>query len=334
MASTGLELSIVAPCQNIGGRIGDIYADLTKAARAATGWSYEIIFVDRGSMDGTWKKLQAMVENDPRVRAVKLPSHASTLDAFEAGVGAGTGARVLTLDFSRGDSAQTANEMLRLMDSGAAVVAGARQAKTRPTLTARAGAKLRALVDGRPSLALQGSQLMKRDIAEELAPLRGRARAEMEDIFKRTVNWVDFTYREDHEAKPAAAIAWVRSIAQGAAARVAQPVAGLVEAGILVGAIGTTLAAHSAINPAAYTWDANLAAYLMAPAGLALLASVLLEPFTGYFTQETASVAACVKAQAVSEETFTPLPAPAEESEESLDDLLIGSFASALPEAA
>src|SRR3954453_6542641 len=63
------ELSIVVPCYNEQDNVEAMYEALTAQASAAVS-SYEIIFIDNKSSDGTRELLRQICERDDRVRAI------------------------------------------------------------------------------------------------------------------------------------------------------------------------------------------------------------------------------------------------------------------------
>jgi len=91
---------------------------------------YELVLVDDGSTDRTWSILQALVERDPRVVAVKLARNHGQALALAAGLSVCRGQRVLIIDADLQDPPELLPEMMRLMDAGADVVYGQRRRRT------------------------------------------------------------------------------------------------------------------------------------------------------------------------------------------------------------
>jgi len=67
-----LGLSVVVPCFNEAAGISELYRRLKNACREAVGDDHEIVLVDDGSTDGTWRQIGAFAEADSRVVGVKL----------------------------------------------------------------------------------------------------------------------------------------------------------------------------------------------------------------------------------------------------------------------
>src|SRR2546421_3253020 len=58
----------------------------------------EILLVDDGSKDGSWKAIEALVAKDPRVRGVKFAKNCGETAASDAGLRAARGQYVVTMD--------------------------------------------------------------------------------------------------------------------------------------------------------------------------------------------------------------------------------------------
>ncbi len=90
-------LSIVVPVYNEEGNVEPLYEELSTVARS-TGRSYEIVFVNDGSRDGTLARLEAIVARDPAFRVVDLDGNFGEASALCAGFAAARGDVVVTLD--------------------------------------------------------------------------------------------------------------------------------------------------------------------------------------------------------------------------------------------
>src|SRR5579872_1926325 len=124
--STRPALSVVAPCYNEEGvlpeflrRLGVVLDDLKTTS--------EIVLVDDGSRDGTWKLLTEAAAADSRVVAVRLMRNHGHQLALTAGLSICRGERILIIDADLQDPPELLPEMLALMDQGADVVYGQRR---------------------------------------------------------------------------------------------------------------------------------------------------------------------------------------------------------------
>src|SRR5260370_18790960 len=85
------DLSIVVPLYNEEANIEELYARLTHVLRDL-GKGYELIFVDDGSRDGTFKLLARMQAKDDRVHLLRLRRNFGQTGALAPG-----------FDFAQGD---------------------------------------------------------------------------------------------------------------------------------------------------------------------------------------------------------------------------------------
>jgi len=95
--TTGVpDISVVLPAHNEAGNIAPMCATLT-AILAPLG-SYEIVFVDDGSKDGTLAALRAAAAADPRVRYVSFTRNFGHQPALRAGLRYSRGRGVVVMD--------------------------------------------------------------------------------------------------------------------------------------------------------------------------------------------------------------------------------------------
>ncbi|MGD0540817.1 MAG: glycosyltransferase, partial [Tepidisphaeraceae bacterium] len=69
-----LKLSICVPVYNEAENLPLLHQEIVKAIDPA-GISAEIILVDDGSTDGSWRAIESLVAKDPRVRGIKFKSN-------------------------------------------------------------------------------------------------------------------------------------------------------------------------------------------------------------------------------------------------------------------
>lgn len=86
-----MDLSIVIPIKDEQDNLRPLH-DRLVAVLAALGKSYEIIFVDDGSSDGSYQVMDELADLDPSVKVVRLRRNFGQSAALQAGI-----------DFSRGD---------------------------------------------------------------------------------------------------------------------------------------------------------------------------------------------------------------------------------------
>src|SRR4051794_7173844 len=89
--------SIVVPFHNEQENVPTLY-DRLKAVMEATGETFELIFVDDGSRDSTFRLLEEIAAIDSRVAVVKLRRNFGQTSALAAGFDNATGDWVIAMD--------------------------------------------------------------------------------------------------------------------------------------------------------------------------------------------------------------------------------------------
>jgi dolichol-phosphate mannosyltransferase len=110
------ELSIIVPVFNEADNIAPMVREVT-AAFANTGTSYELVFVDDASTDGTWTQIQEAQRADSRVRGLRHARNAGQSAAVWTGIQNTTTPLVATLDGDlQNDPADLPNLLRELKD--------------------------------------------------------------------------------------------------------------------------------------------------------------------------------------------------------------------------
>ena len=92
-----LGLSVILPAYNEAESVEPLY-EATVRAVEPMGTSFEIIFVDDGSSDGTFARCAALAARDPRVTVIKLRRNYGQTPAMVAGIDHARGAILITMD--------------------------------------------------------------------------------------------------------------------------------------------------------------------------------------------------------------------------------------------
>jgi undecaprenyl-phosphate 4-deoxy-4-formamido-L-arabinose transferase len=91
--------------------------------------SYELIFVDDGSRDGTFAALERLHEEDPRVRAVRFKRNFGQHPAMHAGLARARGDIVVTMDGDLQNAPEDIPRLLEAVEAGNDVASGRREAR-------------------------------------------------------------------------------------------------------------------------------------------------------------------------------------------------------------
>jgi polyisoprenyl-phosphate glycosyltransferase len=125
MSDKDIELSVLVPCYRDEAGLSELHRRL-KAVCDGLRVSYELIFLDDGSPDRTWKEISELARRDERVVGIKLSRNHGHQLAVTAGLQLAKGNRVLIIDSDLQDPPELLPEMMRLMDEGADNVYGQR----------------------------------------------------------------------------------------------------------------------------------------------------------------------------------------------------------------
>jgi dolichol-phosphate mannosyltransferase len=118
---TSPEISVALPVFNEAENLDELKDRLVKALEAA-GRSWEIVFVDDGSRDGSFERMAAFARADPRIRALRFSRNFGHQMALTAGVDAARGRVVAVMDADLQDPPELLGEMLAKIDEGYEVV--------------------------------------------------------------------------------------------------------------------------------------------------------------------------------------------------------------------
>jgi glycosyltransferase involved in cell wall biosynthesis len=98
-----MQLSLVIPLFNEEESLPELEAWIRRVMEA-NGFSYEIVFVDDGSTDGSWRVIEGLIAQNPCVRAIKFRRNYGKSAALNTGFQASKGKVVVTLDADLQDS--------------------------------------------------------------------------------------------------------------------------------------------------------------------------------------------------------------------------------------
>ena len=119
-------VSVVVTVLNEEGAVDELYRRIAAALDGR--WHWEAVVVDDGSTDGTWARLAALHERDPRWRAVRFKRNFGQHPAMHAGLARARGARIVTMDGDLQNEPEDIPRLLAALDR-AEVASGRRVAR-------------------------------------------------------------------------------------------------------------------------------------------------------------------------------------------------------------
>ena len=110
------ELSIIIPLLNENDSLVPLYEWIVKAMNGKT-TSYEVIFIDDGSTDGSWETITSLAKDYPEVSGIRFSQNYGKSQALHAGFEAAKKEFVATLDADLQDSPEELPEMIHTLQS-------------------------------------------------------------------------------------------------------------------------------------------------------------------------------------------------------------------------
>ncbi|MBI6117037.1 glycosyltransferase family 2 protein [Salegentibacter maritimus] len=119
-----MQISVVIPLLNEEQSLTELYNWIAKVMRSNS-FSHEIIFIDDGSTDGSWKTIEALVKNDNAVKGIKFNRNYGKSQALHAGFLRAQGDVVITMDADLQDNPEEIPELYQLIkEQGYDLVSG------------------------------------------------------------------------------------------------------------------------------------------------------------------------------------------------------------------
>ena len=131
---TSVECSIVVPLYNEALTLDELYKRLT-ATMQQTHLSYEIVFVDDGSTDGTTDAIKQIADKDVHVTSIELRRNFGQTPALAAGLDAARGEIIISMDGDLQHIPEEIPNFLEKINEGYDVVSGWRKVRVDNAMT-------------------------------------------------------------------------------------------------------------------------------------------------------------------------------------------------------
>jgi dolichol-phosphate mannosyltransferase len=130
MSSPGrgnVDVSIVIPARDEAPTIAPLVDEIAEAMSQRPDLSYEIVFIDDGSTDGTWEQIENVVDklgDGGNVSAIQFRRNFGKAAALSTGFETATGKIIITMDADLQDDPNELPRMLAELDNGRDLVTG------------------------------------------------------------------------------------------------------------------------------------------------------------------------------------------------------------------
>lgn len=127
-----IDITIVVPLYNEAESLPELHAWISRVI-AEHGYSYEIVFVNDGSTDGSWQVIEGLAATDGHVHGIKFRRNYGKSPALFCGFREARGNVVITMDADLQDSPDEIPELYRMItEEGYDLVSGYKQKRYDP----------------------------------------------------------------------------------------------------------------------------------------------------------------------------------------------------------
>ncbi|WP_304297136.1 glycosyltransferase family 2 protein [Porphyromonas gulae] len=112
-----MDISVVIPLLNEAESIPELFAWIRRVMNEH-GYSYEVVFVDDGSTDGSWSVIERLRAEHPEVKGIKFRRNYGKSAGLQCGFARTQGQVVITMDADLQDSPDEIPELYRMVTEG------------------------------------------------------------------------------------------------------------------------------------------------------------------------------------------------------------------------
>ena len=119
-----MNLSIVIPLLNEEESLNELYRWIAQVMQS-NGFLYELIFIDDGSTDNSWKIIEKLSSENPEVKGIRFQKNYGKSQALHAGFAMAKGDVIITMDADLQDSPEEIPDLYKMItDKGFDLVSG------------------------------------------------------------------------------------------------------------------------------------------------------------------------------------------------------------------
>lgn len=119
-----MQLSVVIPLLNEQESLKELHHWLSEVLEA-NGFSYEILFIDDGSTDGSWEEIYTLSRKHTQVKAIRFSKNYGKSQALHAGFAMAQGDVIITMDADLQDNPEEIPELYKMIiEEGYDLVSG------------------------------------------------------------------------------------------------------------------------------------------------------------------------------------------------------------------
>ncbi|PHR12353.1 MAG: glycosyltransferase [Aequorivita sp.] len=119
-----MNISIVIPLLNEEESLNELYRWIAEVMQS-NGFLYELIFIDDGSTDGSWKIIVTLSEENPAVKGIRFQKNYGKSQALHAGFAMAKGDVIITMDADLQDNPEEIPELYKMItEEGFDLVSG------------------------------------------------------------------------------------------------------------------------------------------------------------------------------------------------------------------
>lgn len=203
MQKISLRLSVVSPVFQAENIIDELILRLVQSISAITD-RFEIVLVDDGSSDGSWRKIEENCERDSRIRGIRLSRNFGQHAAIAAGLESARGEWIVVMDCDLQDRPEEIPALYRKALEGYDIVLARRlqrQDHRFKHFTSKLFYRLLSFLSGsKYDSSIANFGIYQREIIAHMLQIHGSIR-----YFPSMVNWVGFhqtTIDVEHASRP------------------------------------------------------------------------------------------------------------------------------------